>query len=298
MRRSLGRAVAPDGLTIATETTSWGPEPAPGVVAVHATGFCKEVFRPVVAALSTLAEAGAVTAIDQRGHGSSDRPDPPFDWWDLGGDVLAVTQTHDGGGRPVAVGHSAGGAAVVMAELVSPGTFSALVLVEPIIFPPPHVRRDEGPLVDAALKRKRLFDSPAAAAENFAVKPAFAGWHPAALTEYVEHGLRPVAEGWVLACAPEVEAEFYRMGSAHDAWDGLDQLTLPVTLVAGERSTTHHGAYLEDLASRFGSPPAVDIVPEASHFVVMERPELIAAHVAARLPVGAAASSAADNGRR
>ncbi len=297
MRRSLGRAIAPDGLSIAVETSSWGPDPAPSVVAVHATGFCKEVLRPVVAALSSLVEAGAVTAVDQRGHGSSDRPEPPFDWWDLGGDVLAVVE-QIGGAGPVAVGHSAGGAAVAMAELMSPGAFSALVLVEPIIFPPPHLRQEEGPLVDAALKRKRLFASPAAAAENFAVKPAFAGWHPAALIDYVEHGLRPSADGWVLACVPEVEAEFYRMGSAHDAWDGLDRLTLPVTLVAGERSTTHHGAYLEDLASRFGSPPVVDIVPEASHFVVMERPELIAAHVAARLPAGAAATSAAHEDRR
>ena len=297
MRRSLGRAIAPDGLSIAVETSLWGPDPAPRVVAVHATGFCKEVLRPVVAVLSSLVEAGAVTAIDQRGHGSSDRPEPPFDWWDLGGDVLAVVE-QIGGGGPVAVGHSAGGAAVAMAELMSPGTFSALVLVEPIIFPPPHLRQEEGPLVDAALKRKRLFAGPAAAAENFAVKPAFAGWHPAALTDYVEHGLRPGADGWVLACAPEVEAEFYRMGSAHDAWDRLDELILPVTLVAGERSTTHHGAYLEDLASRFGSRPEVDIVPEASHFVVMERPELIAAHVAARLPAGAAATSAAHEDRR
>jgi pimeloyl-ACP methyl ester carboxylesterase len=298
VRRSLGRTVAPDGLAIATETSSWGPEPAPGVVAVHATGFCKEVFRPVVAALSSLVEAGAVTAVDQRGHGSSGRPDPPFDWWDLGGDVLAVTDDLDAGRPPVAVGHSAGGAAVAMAELMSPGTFSALVLVEPIIFPPPHVRQEEGHMVDAALKRKRSFDSPAAAAENFAGKPTFAGWHPAALTEYVEHGLLPSAEGRVLACDPEVEAEFYRMGSAHDTWDRLDRLTLPVTLVAGEQSTTHHGGYLEDLASRFGSPPAVDIVPGASHFVVMERPELVAAHVAARIPAGVEASSVAHPDRR
>ena len=295
MRRSLGRAVVADGLTIAIETSSWGAEQAPGVVVAHATGFCKEVFRPVVAVLSSLVDAGTVTAVDQRGHGSSDRPEPPFDWWDLGGDVLGVVDELEGrGGPPVGVGHSAGGAAMAMAELKSPGTFSALVLVEPIVLPPPHLRQEEGPLVDAALKRKRVFDSPAAAAQNFVGKPTFAGWHPAALTEYVEHGLRPAAEGWALACTPEVEAEFYRTGPAHDAWDRLGDLTLPVTLVAGEHSTTHHGAYLEELVARFGSSPAVDVVSGASHFVVMERPEVIAAHVAARLPAGAPAPSAGN----
>ncbi|CAN5290419.1 alpha/beta hydrolase [soil metagenome] len=281
MRRSFDTAVTVDGLTIAAETTRWGPQPAPSVVAVHATGFCRQVFRPVAGVLATMVEAGAMTALDQRGHGASDRPEPPFDWWDLGGDVLAVA----GDTRPaVGLGHSAGGAAIIMAELLAPGTFSALVLVEPIVFPPPHRRQEEQTLVDAALKRKRVFESPAAAAENFVTKPAFADWHPAALTEYVEHGLRSTGDGWILACDPEVEAEFYRTGPAHDAWDRLEELTLPVTLIAGERSTTHHGRYLEALAGRFGTEPAVDVVAGASHLVVMERPELIAEHVAGRLP--------------
>ncbi len=279
MRRRLGTVSAPDGLAISVEVTTWGPEPACPVVAMHATGFCKEVFRPVAGALATMVEAGSVTAVDHRGHGASDRPDPPYDWWDLGRDILAVVA---GSGPVVGLGHSAGGAAVVMAELLAPGTFSAMVLVEPI-FVPPYGWPEAASLVRAAIKRKRRFDDAEAAAENFATKPAFAGWHPAALAEYVEHGLRPGPDGLELACPPEVEAEFYRMGSADETWARLHELTLPVTLVVGEHSTTHHGSYVDELVARFGAEPVLDVVAGASHFVVMERPELIAAHVAARL---------------
>ncbi|MDQ3781699.1 MAG: alpha/beta hydrolase [Actinomycetota bacterium] len=282
MRRGFATVTSHDGLTIATETTRWGTQPAPAALAVHATGFCKEVFRPVVGMLATLIDAGAVTALDHRGHGSSDRPPVPVDWWDLGRDSLAViAQIGDlQPGAVVGVGHSAGGAAVVMAELLAPGTFSSLVLIEPIVFPPPHRRMEDHAMIDAALRRKRLFDSPAVAGENFAAKPTFAGWHPAALADYVEHGMRPTAAGWALACDPEVEAEFYRTGPAHDAWERLGELALPITLIVGERSDTHHGGYLETLAGRFGGEPLLDVVPAASHLVPMERPEVVAGHVA------------------
>jgi pimeloyl-ACP methyl ester carboxylesterase len=95
----------------------------------------------------------------------------------------------------------------------------------------------------------------------------------------------------VLACDPEVEAEFYRMGTAHDAWDRLDELTLPVVLLCGEGSTTHHGGYLERLAAAFGAEPELEVVAGASHFVVMERPDLVAAHAARLLAPSRAAET-------
>lgn len=267
---------------LATETTTWGDAPRPTVIASHATGFCKEVFHPVVDELRSLVPGADVVVFDHRAHGDSDVPPPPYDWWDLGRDVLAVV----GGRRQVAgLGHSAGAAALVMAELLAPGTFHSLTLVEPIVFPGPYDRIADHPLVEAALKRRRVFDDADAVYANFVGKPPFATWDPRALAAYVAGGFAPSDAGWQLKCPPESEAEFYRGASAHGAWERLAELGADVTLVAGERSDTHAGGFLDMTAQQLGAGH-VDMVPGASHFVVMEMPGRIAAHVANHLESG------------
>lgn len=274
MRRIWGSCVTADGVELATERTTWGTEPAPIVLASHATGFCKEVFHPIVDLLIAARPAGEVVAFDHRAHGDSSVPPPPYDWWDLGRDVLCVL----GGRRSViGLGHSAGAASLLLAELLAPGTFRALVLVEPIVFPGPYGRA-EHTLVEAALKRKSSFSSPAAALENFSDKPTFAGWQPAALQAYVSGGLRPEGDRWVLKCPPEAEAEFYRGSTDHAGWERLGEVGSDITLVAGEHSDTHPGRFLAATAEQLGGGH-VDVIPGASHFVPMERPDVVAAHV-------------------
>ncbi len=70
------------------------------MLAVHATGFCKELWGPVAALLAP----NPVVAPDQRGHGDSSTPPPPYDWWDLGRDLLEVVAA-GGTSRPLGLGH-------------------------------------------------------------------------------------------------------------------------------------------------------------------------------------------------
>lgn len=241
---------------------------------MHATGFCKELWGPVVAALAP----HAVLAPDQRGHGDSSVPPPPYDWWDLGRDLLAVVAACGLGGG-VGLGHSSGAAALVMAELLRPGTFAVLVLVEPIIFPLPPVRTEDFSMTRAALRRRRSFPSPEAAAEALRGRGAFTGWSETALALYGAHALRPEEGAWALKCAPEIEAEFYRGATAHGAWQRLGELCCPVTLVGGAESDSHSAAFLLAMQERFGSA-RLEVVPGAGHFLPMERPEALAALVA------------------
>jgi pimeloyl-ACP methyl ester carboxylesterase len=247
----------------------------PGAFFVHATGFCKETWLPVVDRLP------GITAIllDQRGHGASGTSEPPFDWWDLGNDIHEVLG--DAADHPIGVGHSSGGAAMAMAEITRPGTFPALVLIEPIILPPPFVRGEDNPLTMQALRRRRDFESIDSAFESFRGRGPFAQWTNESLRLYVEHGTVETADGGrTLACPPEIEAEFYRAATAHGAWDRLGEIGCPVTVVVGEHSNSHPPGFATRLTEQFGDAELVT-VPAATHFVPMEKPDAVAEAVKA-----------------
>lgn len=271
-----GSFTARDGIEIAYSASG---DDGPVVVFVHATGFCKELCHPVIADTRELVPGFRARAIDQRAHGDSASPEPPFDWWDAGRDVIDLL----GGERPVVgVGHSSGGAALVMAELDRPGTFASLVLVEPIIFPPPYGRFQENPMSAGAMRRRPGFSSREAAFDNFTSKPAFSRWDERAMRAYVDGGLRSEGDEFVLKCTPKAEAEFFMAATEHGAWDRLDEVATPTLLLAGEHSTTHQEAFLAEQAGRF-QDATYEIVPDASHFVWMEQPGLVAEHVAAAI---------------
>jgi pimeloyl-ACP methyl ester carboxylesterase len=236
----------------------------------HATGFCGAVWRPVVAALG---EVHSTQRWDFPGHGSGPSLQHPVDWWDFG--RFALTQVEPGA---VGVGHSMGGAALAMAEALRPGTFAALLLIEPVIPPPPY-RARQHPLADLALKRRRSFPSREEAAENFSRKPPFAAWHREALAGYLEEGLHSQGEEMVLACAPEDEAAIYRAASAHGVWDRLGEIEPPTLILASDdRSDQQPGGFARQIAARM--PRAgFEVVAGASHFLPMERPDLVAKRV-------------------
>lgn len=231
----------------------------------HATSFCGGVWAPV---MSRVHGHDTVTW-DFLGHGSAPSLQIPVDWRVFGRQVLEETES---GG--IGVGHSMGAAAMAMAQIADPTRFRALVLVEPIIFPGPHVRVEHF-LSAGALKRKRSFDSREAARANFAGRTAFSGWSPAALDGYVRCGLAgagPVE----LACDPEVEADIYRASNDHDTWEHVAEIDIPTLVMVGAESTTitvDHARALVSMMPRAG----LEVVEGAGHFLAMERPDIVAA---------------------
>lgn len=233
------------------------------VYLAHATSFCAAVWNPVRDSLAGL----DTVAWDFAGHGSAAALSMPVDWSDFGRQVL--DETEPGG---VGVGHSMGAAAMVMAQVSDPDRFKAMVLIEPVIFPPPFERR-EHEFSAGALKRKSQFESKKAARANFADK-AFGSWDPRALDGYIECGF--VGEGAVsLACPPEVEAEIYWGSTAHDTWAHLPEVQVPVLVLAGADSSFWGEDQIREQAGRFASA-GVEFVPDAGHFLPMEKPDLVA----------------------
>ncbi len=267
-----------DGVALAVETTAWGDRAAASpIVMTHATGFCKEVLHPTIDELRHRLAAARISSFDLRSHGTSQRGGQLRNWWPLASDALAITGGEHG---LIGMGHSCGGAALVYAELLAPGTFAGLVLVEPIIFPEDDDELAEEALVRSAQRRKPGFPSREEALENFAGKPAFAGWVPAALAAYVDNGLIPDGAEFRLACVPNDEATMYAVSRVDSGWPQLHQIRCPVTIVTGEHSDSHPASVVEALAAQFSAAGVETVrVAGATHFVPMERPGAVAAAV-------------------
>lgn len=134
-----------------------------------------------------------------------------------------------------AIGHSLGGAAILLAEAARPGTFSAAVCYEPVVMPPEGLLvRRPNPLADLARKRRPSFPSRQAALENYRSKPPFNRFHPEALEMYVAGGFVDQPDGSVtLACRREDEAATFDSAPRAPVWERLPNVGAPVTVLAG-----------------------------------------------------------------
>lgn len=242
------------------------------LVLAHATGFNKLVWLPVVEELRARGFPGSIVAFDFRSHGHSPNL-KDHSWTEFGDDVAEILSRV--GGRVVGVGHSMGGTALLQSALATPERYLGQVLVEPIVFPPTTFDSLDHPLVIGASRRRREFDSPADALAHFAEKAVFAGWVHDALVAYVEGGLVPEADKWVLACEPRHEAEVFSRSGSDGVYARLEELSVPIWLVVGEDTDTYPPGYVEILRDRIvGAELAY--IPGAGHFVPMEQPGKLA----------------------
>lgn len=228
----------------------------------------------MIAELRSAGEDRSIIAWDAPGHGDAGPTLVPADWWDLARHALEVISGISG--PVVGVGHSMGGTALAMAELLTPGRFAGLVLIEPVIFPPALGRKELLLLIEGALRRRDGFTSFDEAVEHY--RRPFASWDRRALEAYVRGGLVERDGVWRLKCRPEVEAEMYRGGITHGVYARLGELDLPVLVLAGEQSAAFTAAYIAEFTALIPNA-RYEILPSTSHFAPMERPGLVAAQI-------------------
>ena len=262
----------------------WGePVPnQPSVIFFHATGFHARCWDGVIQHLDGV----HCYALDALGHGASNKLKPPHGWKNYGRDAVEIAKKLHLKGA-VGVGHSMGGNSLTRAAAAIPEAFSALLLIDPVIFP-----REKYTLEDYSieghfvLKRRRQWSSPDEMFNSFKGRGAFANWHDAILRDYCEYGLMPEGESYVLACAPEVEAHIYSssmLAANADVYDAIDAIDVPVRVLRCAN-------YLSDKNDMLASPTAPDLathfkdaadIPLAdnTHFIPMESPELVAQHI-------------------
>src|SRR5687767_8481984 len=118
----------------------------PDLLLAHATGFHAHVWLPVV---EHLRDRFRCVAVDERGHGDSPGgPDVDLGWRQSAHDLFPVIEAA-ALQRPFGVGHSAGGAQLLMAEQDAPGTFRALYCYEPVL-PPTRLPPSAATLAEGA----------------------------------------------------------------------------------------------------------------------------------------------------
>jgi pimeloyl-ACP methyl ester carboxylesterase len=245
------------------------------VVFLHANGFNALTYASI---LAPLAASMRIVACDQRGHGATTLVADPrgrTSWLDLGEDLLALLTTLDLG-DVVLAGHSMGGTASVLAAAATPDRVRALALFDPVMIRPlDPVTANASPMVEAARRRRRVFASREAALAAYRGRGAFATWPEAPLADYVTAGFRDDASGGVsLTCDPDWEASNYA-GQGQDSFAALAAYPGPVDILQAEFGSTFQPP--AGLGPDFGAKVRVTRVAGATHFLPMERPDLVRA---------------------
>lgn len=228
------------------------------VIALHAYWMEAGTYSDLAEALSP---DWRVVALDQRGHGHSDKPDD-LSWDGFIGDLGALID-HLGVDGPVPLlGNSLGGTVAFRYAARHPERVRAMVI-------------EESPAVeDAQLDFMRAWDGvfPTRAALVEAIGDRLA-WS-------VEPSFRQVDGGWTLAFSPTQLADALA-GLNGDFWGDWLSTTCPILLIRGTASRAVDGALLEEMAKR--RPNTILRSFDAGHVVHHDQPDAFANTVRAFL---------------
>ena len=240
---------------------------------LHPNGFCAGLFDPIARCLAASGTFRPI-GVDLRGHGGTDKPEPPdpYHYDGMAADVVAVLDAMGLDDVDI-VGGSLGGGVAIHVDRRQPGRARRLVLCEPIALAATADRLPDQahPLAVGALRRKTVWPSRQAMIHSYGSRPPMNRLAPEALDAYVTWGTVDRPDGQVeLACPPAVEAAIFgssvsRRG-VHAAWNHLPHLTAAVALLAGDRSFVASERF-EGIAAAAGVP--LEVVT-GDHFFLHE----------------------------
>ena len=207
----------------------------------HGNSYPAGTYRRL---LDALGEHYEVRTLDMHGH---DPRYPVGDGWSALVDEL-VAQL-EGHGRPaILVGHSLGGMLSMMAARRRPDLARCVVMLDsPVVAGWRALvwRLAKGAglaqrLSPARLshKRRHLWPDREAAYRHFDAKPLFQAWAPGVLDDYMEHGLRPHAQGVTLRFRREIETDIYATLPHHMGRALRRPFPVPVGFIAGTTQDT------------------------------------------------------------
>jgi pimeloyl-ACP methyl ester carboxylesterase len=253
----------------------------PPLVFLHATGFHAALWTPYA---RRFADRFHVLAPDQRGHGESDKPATGYRWEAFGRDFAGFLEVLDL--RDVrAVGHSKGATATAAAAATGTTRLGRAVLIEPVLIagPPASEPAHDSPMAVGARRRRTTWPSRDAMFAALRGKLPFETWEEEFVRLYVEHGVAERADGQVeLLCPGTIEAQVYAEAAMTDGFALLPQLRVPTLVMRGARSYGLAGGDVDEVMRRLPAG-SLATIPDAGHFVPMERSRAVGDAIASFL---------------
>ncbi|MGW1892362.1 alpha/beta fold hydrolase [Streptomyces sp. NPDC002004] len=251
----LERTVQRDGVRLSCR--DWGGTGSP-VVLLHGLAGHAGEWDDLAGALS---RHYRVVAVDQRGHGSSERHPRDASRDAYVADVVAVVEQLDLH-RPTLVGQSLGGHTAMLTAAAHPELVGALVLVEAGPGGPnPSVQDEISALLEAW---PTPFPSRRAAADFFGGGPVGEGWAA---------GLEQRDDGWWPRFDREVMVASLTENARRSFWDEWTRISCPTLAIWGQRGIIPQ----QEVDGMFQQQPEMVAlsIPGAGHDVHLEHPDIL-----------------------
>ncbi len=232
----------------------------PAIVFLHGFTHTGASWRAVI---DELGERYRALAPDIRGHGSAGAL-RPIDFDRCTADIAALSPE-----RFTLVGYSLGGRLALLAALAHPHRVQRLVLVSTTAGIADPVER---------VARRDADEALAAEIEDMTIEAFARRWAAQPLLRHQPEQVAASAHADRLRNRPADLAAALRglgPGVMEPAWDRLPELTMPVTVIAGERDTKFR-KLAERIAARIPHAELL-IVPAVGHAVHLQAPALVAA---------------------
>lgn len=251
---------------------------------LHANGYPPECYLPL---LETFANSHHVLGMKLRPLWEGHETEVMTDWQPLSDDLVHfLKQQNDA--KAILVGHSLGAVVSLRAAIQEPGFFRALVLLDPVIFPPAVIYgwkfiKSLGlgyklhPFIPTAQKRRRAFENQEVVYRAYRQKKIFRFIDNHNLRIMIAGMVRPTdGRGYELSYSPEWEVQIYYTGvsSDMDIWRGLPQVKIPIMIIRGSETNTFFSVTANRVKKMLPTVQ-VETISEATHLVPLERPDIV-----------------------
>jgi len=260
----------------------YGGEGAP-LHFLHANGYPPECYRPLLELLQTQHH---VFGMKLRPLWPDAKIEDTNDWHPFSDDLLRFLTT-GGLGPVIGVGHSIGGIGTLRAAMRDPGRFRALVLLDPVLFPPSrliawNIARATGigekvhPLIAGAKRRRRTFDDLESVFRGYRSRNIFRYVSDENLQIYIQGITKQKTDGsYELVYSPEWESHIYLTGLRDlDLWRELPKLEISTLIIRGAETDTFL-PNAANLVKQKQPKVKIETLEKSTHILPIEHPQKV-----------------------